>query len=208
GDHERPSSIRSDVPAVVDAWFTRAFARDKESRFPSAKELAVAFMSLIPATEQRALDAWPAALVGGQSDPRLGADTFTPTRVPRRRWTAPALGGALIGIALASAAALLMLRAGDDPGSSSSAAPAQTQTATPDRDGSDRSPDEAAEGAGGAARPSASTTASASSQPKPYWRPRPRSDAIELRPKPTPVEPAPPSTPATPPTRGEEDYGF
>ncbi|MBW2523059.1 MAG: serine/threonine protein kinase, partial [Deltaproteobacteria bacterium] len=40
GDHERPSSIRSDVPAVVDAWFTRAFARDKESRFPSAKELA------------------------------------------------------------------------------------------------------------------------------------------------------------------------
>jgi serine/threonine-protein kinase len=38
-----PSTLRSDVPAALDAWVLRAIERDPERRFPSAREMAEAF---------------------------------------------------------------------------------------------------------------------------------------------------------------------
>jgi len=43
-----PSSLRSDLPPGLDAWFTRCFAEDPAERFPSARELALAFLRLLP----------------------------------------------------------------------------------------------------------------------------------------------------------------
>jgi eukaryotic-like serine/threonine-protein kinase len=42
-DYPRPSTVRSDVPAALDGFFERAFAREPERRFTAAGELATAF---------------------------------------------------------------------------------------------------------------------------------------------------------------------
>jgi formylglycine-generating enzyme required for sulfatase activity/serine/threonine protein kinase len=42
-DYPRPSTVRSDVPAALDGFFERAFAREPERRFTAAAELATAY---------------------------------------------------------------------------------------------------------------------------------------------------------------------
>jgi hypothetical protein len=208
GEHERPSAIRSDIPAIVDAWFERAFDRDKATRFGSAKDMAVAFMSLIPATEQRIGDAWPGSTVGGQSDPRLGADTFSPTRISARRWTGPALGGALLGVLVASAAAFIVWRGTHEAGMGSSAVPAEPGATADGADGGPSGADGGTADAGDVGTESTAATAgSASPRARPYLRPRPRKDAPETNPEATSAG-APPHSPTKRPARGGEDYGF
>jgi serine/threonine protein kinase len=208
GEHERPSSIRGDVPAAVDAWFARAFARDKATRFSSAKEMAVAFMSLIPATEQRVGDSWPAPTMGGQSDPRLGADTFTPTRLAPRRWTAPALGGVVLGIAVASLAAFFVLRGSEATSETPTVAAQTTESATTAAGAAEDAGDEGGTTSTEAASSATTASATASAEPpaRPYWRPRPRPDATEDSAE-SPARALPSPTPKRP-TRGSEDYGF
>jgi serine/threonine-protein kinase len=44
GEFARPTSLRPDLPAAIDAWFARALDRDPKRRFASAKELADEFL--------------------------------------------------------------------------------------------------------------------------------------------------------------------
>jgi serine/threonine protein kinase len=48
GKFARPSTLRSDLPAGLDAWFDRCFAEDPANRFQSAREMALAFVRLLP----------------------------------------------------------------------------------------------------------------------------------------------------------------
>jgi serine/threonine-protein kinase len=48
GEFPPPTSLRPDLPAGVDAWFARAFARDVEARFASAEDLAAALEAAMP----------------------------------------------------------------------------------------------------------------------------------------------------------------
>jgi eukaryotic-like serine/threonine-protein kinase len=41
----KPSTLRGDVPASIDAWFAKALARESSERFESAREMALAFQS-------------------------------------------------------------------------------------------------------------------------------------------------------------------
>jgi serine/threonine-protein kinase len=43
-----PSSLRQDLNADIDAWFARAFARDAEARFGSAREMVLELTQAIP----------------------------------------------------------------------------------------------------------------------------------------------------------------
>jgi eukaryotic-like serine/threonine-protein kinase len=45
------SELRRDLPGGSDGWFTRALAQDPDDRFPSAREMAVAFVRLIAQAE-------------------------------------------------------------------------------------------------------------------------------------------------------------
>jgi len=42
-----PSTVRGDLPPELDAWFARALERDRERRFPSVREMAVAFLATL-----------------------------------------------------------------------------------------------------------------------------------------------------------------
>src|SRR6185295_3876153 len=47
----RPSTLRPDLPRSLDAWFARALDKDREKRFGSVREMAVAYLaSLEPQT--------------------------------------------------------------------------------------------------------------------------------------------------------------
>jgi serine/threonine-protein kinase len=61
-----PSTLRADLPAVVDRWFERALALEPEARFASAREMADAFAVALRA--------------GGAVDTLAGADTWVDSK--------------------------------------------------------------------------------------------------------------------------------
>ena len=87
GEFTPPSKLRNDVSPQIDAWFMRAFAKDAEARFTSAKELAVALEAAVGVSS--AMGSVPSMVA---SSPVLA--TFPGTAVstqpgaggPRRRW--------------------------------------------------------------------------------------------------------------------------
>lgn len=64
-----PSHYRADLPATVDAWFARAFAREPHERFKNVLELAQSFGQALDGAEPRA-----SADVGAWSEPALDDD--------------------------------------------------------------------------------------------------------------------------------------
>lgn len=53
-----PSELRPELPPELDRWFARALHPDPTQRFPSAKEMAVAFLRLVPAGAGVDVDSW------------------------------------------------------------------------------------------------------------------------------------------------------
>lgn len=47
GDFTPPSSLRPDIPDLLDSWFTRVFSRQPSDRFASAKEMADEFVQIV-----------------------------------------------------------------------------------------------------------------------------------------------------------------
>jgi serine/threonine-protein kinase len=73
----RPTEIAPDLPAALDPFFARAFARDKTQRFQSAREMADTFTALVQS-------------VTGGAVPRL--DSMSDAASSSSTWTPPPRG--------------------------------------------------------------------------------------------------------------------
>jgi serine/threonine protein kinase len=87
---ERATAVRPDLPPSIDAWFTRALAREPERRFSSAREMADSLAQALDARAPRVVglrsDASPPRAAAGSSE----ADATWTGSVPRARaWAEP-----------------------------------------------------------------------------------------------------------------------
>lgn len=149
-----PSSINPDVPLDLDETCLRALERDKERRFPTARELAAAIADGPMATpadvaavvaehaapeiaERRALLANVPPLASAQAlsqpPPAFGPMSSTPPALPTVRTRPPGktglpFGALLVGSIVGGALVFLALRATSSPRTSEPAAPASAST--------------------------------------------------------------------------------
>ena len=232
-----PTLIVPELPRALDAFFTRAFARDPAQRFQSANELAVGFTGAVPrdarsirppAEPVRRPSGRPshaptvAAKPANRADTAPAAESEAPpartstlggtsmaSQARRKRLTGVALGGVLVVGALS---AIAILSRPSHPGAP--AAQPVTASAAPPSPAAPEVPSPAAVG-----------TASASSTVAPEAPPPPASAASIVahpapaappsRPRPTTVAtavptpaPAPVPAPAPTPTPTVKDRGF
>jgi serine/threonine-protein kinase len=75
GEFPRPSAIRPELPAAVDAWMARALQRDPAARFASAREMAIAL-------EQAAGPAAKPATASWRPTERRASSTEIPAAIP------------------------------------------------------------------------------------------------------------------------------
>ena len=188
GDYLRPSAARPVLPESVDAFFERAFARDRAARFGSAREMATALASLVPAHQRAADSEWGAG---------LGGDTLSPV-TGGRRWTGPV--GGVIAVLAVVAAAILWFRMNAEPSE-----PRNTAAPEPPPSVASEEPADSVEEPVPAPATASATTAASVAAPEstvipwtPGMRPKPKS--------PSPVGEPPP--PPRKPSKGGEDYGF
>jgi serine/threonine-protein kinase len=143
GTYVPPRSLDRAFPAELDAWFKRAFARDLNARFGSARELSDAFLAIAARAPNARRTLVPGAPVlgafvdaSGQAGRHgtLGGTSSSggATRVRGRL----AIGvGAVLGAACAAGLAVLLLgkrpatSAGEAPSSNASASAAPTAVA-------------------------------------------------------------------------------
>jgi eukaryotic-like serine/threonine-protein kinase len=77
------SQHRADLPGDLDAWFAKALAREPEQRFPSARELADAFVAAAHGTDT-GRPSWEVRVPSGRPSedgilpPLMGTDTSLP----------------------------------------------------------------------------------------------------------------------------------
>jgi serine/threonine-protein kinase len=192
GAFVRPRSLRNDAPIGMDEWFGKAFNQDPAQRFQSAKEMALAFVRIVPASAEdfgeellSGIHLAPPGLESGPGGPG-GLDTTPSTVLPalaprrtRKRALQPLtialLGG---GLAIVAAAGLVLARtsgarataAGADGRSESQASGASR--AADSSSSADSEVNSGADGgaespeASGSAAPAATGTAGAQAVPK------------------------------------------
>jgi len=83
GEYAKPSRLCPDLPPTVDEWFTRALNKDPEKRFASAKEMALAFLKLLPKEGDELLE--PLISTGQFSLPPPSSNKSGPTPPSPRR---------------------------------------------------------------------------------------------------------------------------
>jgi len=127
GKSRPPSQRRAGISGEVDAWFARAFQRDPQARFGSAKEMAEALRAAVgtsPAAIAESVDplgighlpttmdtgqsgrSTPASDLPGSGAPTLGGASVSPAAEPKKR----TLLLAAIGITVGVIAAIVVLR--------------------------------------------------------------------------------------------------
>ncbi len=153
-----PSSVRADLPAALDAWFTRAFQRAPSMRFASARELAATFANALRG-EAHATPEERTASAMVRSSP---VDARRPARI--RILGVTALGALAMLAVLAGSGRLGQLRS-----------PASAQTAAPPGPVPTPSPQELAVPVLAVAPPTASAASLAESPATDASRPRPTS---------------------------------
>jgi serine/threonine-protein kinase len=82
------TSVRPELPAAIDAWFTRAFKHDPAARFVSASELAVTLAAALSETERATGAGNGTALVPSRT---TWSQTLGGVRAARRAWRPVAL---------------------------------------------------------------------------------------------------------------------
>jgi serine/threonine-protein kinase len=122
------TTVRPDLPAAIDAWFTRAFQRNPAERFPSALALAEAFAAALSGDAAAATagmadtGARPVTAVTGRTS---WSQTLSASRAARGAWRVT-LG--LVGVALL---AWIAVRSAQPPAAEPQAPPAAVALSPP-----------------------------------------------------------------------------
>jgi serine/threonine protein kinase len=152
GDFTPPSTLASELPPELDAWFESAFAKNRDDRFQTAREMAVSMSRLVPGTSGDALmsggyDALPStsggraplishqdiAVRGARAATFSGSSSDALLAFTHRRRTS--LIAAAVGVALLGAAFTAVMMIGDDETTASpdpAAAAAATDATAPE----------------------------------------------------------------------------
>jgi serine/threonine-protein kinase len=216
GDFSPPSTVSMELPPEVDMWFASAFAKNRDDRFQTAREMAVALSQLVPGTSGDALmsggyDALPSTSGGhiaqaSQSElsvrgPRAatfsGSSSDLLSLSNRRRTSVIA---AAVGAAVLAAVFTAVVMSGDDETASTPTTPAAAAAApaAPAEPGDETAAeDEASEPGAEPPTASASATADASASassakarvPMRRYRPSPKRWIDRRRPKTKPKDP-------------------
>lgn len=112
---ERPSTVRSELPAALDRFFERALAREPETRFPDARAMAEAFRVAVQPSANAALPSAEAS----REEASVASVPVVPLTPRRPRQAAMALG-------LLAIAAVVVLRTVPDLKSANASPPAET----------------------------------------------------------------------------------
>ena len=172
-----PSELRPDVPLEMDRWFEKAFAKQVEDRFQTAREMALALALTLPTSlqggEMALSGAWEARAsmpsLHGANEPALTqSDSFSAaaadTEMPKQqRWESSTVGGLVAMLLVVAVVALFMFSA---PGEDEQPSPASATSTDAAAMLSATSPPITREPSAASAEPaSIASTASASAQP-------------------------------------------
>jgi eukaryotic-like serine/threonine-protein kinase len=114
-DFVRPSALRPELPAALDGWFERAFARSIDDRFQSAREMAAALALVAPALVPETDPSGPfmrgaqASFPDFEGERGIRGPTFSGAAadaVTGRRLSPPLVGAFVVAIVAVGGAAL------------------------------------------------------------------------------------------------------
>lgn len=138
GTPSAPSSVRADVPPELDAIVARALSRDRDARYATAREMALAVEACLAPAPRRDVAAWVVELAGDElhERSRIEKTALTHAELMQSKLTLrrPLLRRALVAaLVLASAGAAALMAAAyargrDDRSTRSSPSPASSTT--------------------------------------------------------------------------------